>query len=77
MDDLIPVSLRIPKALSARAAAAAKELGLSKSEYFRRAIEDLNHRVMQERMAKLSQRLAADSAKAARSMDSSGADGLE
>jgi predicted DNA-binding protein len=77
MDDLVPVSLRIPKTLSARAAAAAKELGLSKSEYVRRAIEDLNHRVMQERMANLSQRLASNSAKAAQSMDSSSADGLE
>jgi hypothetical protein len=77
MDDLIPVSLRIPKTLSARTAAAAKELGLSKSEYVRRAIEDLNHRVMQERMAKLSQRLAAGSAKAARDMDAGSADGLE
>jgi predicted DNA-binding protein len=77
MEDLIVFSLRIPRRLAKGAEAAARELGLSKSEYTRRAIEELNHRVMQERMAKLSRRLAAASAAAAREMDAASSDGLE
>jgi hypothetical protein len=77
MDELIAFSFRIPKLLAMGTAAAAKELGLSKSEYARRAIEDLNHRVMQDRIAALSQRLAAESAAAAHSMEASSADGLK
>lgn len=76
MDDLTSFSLRIPKALAHSIEAAAKRLGLSKSEYARRAMEEFDHRMMQERIAELSQRLAPDSAAASRAMDASTADGL-
>lgn len=77
MEELIAFSLRIPSSLAKRAESAARELGLSKSEYARRALEELNHRVMQERIAKLSHRLAAASAAAAQEMDAASHDGLE
>jgi len=38
---------------------------------------ELHERLMQERMAELSRRLAAQSAKAAQSMDAGTSDGLE
>ena len=77
MDDLISFSLRIPKALAASIEATAKRLGVSKSEYARRAMEEFEDRLMQERIAELSQRLTANSASAALSMEESTSDGLE
>ena len=76
MEELIAFSFRIPRSLAQGTEAAAREMGLSKSEYARRAIEELNHRVMQQRIAALSHRLASSSAAAAESMDSTSADGL-
>jgi predicted DNA-binding protein len=76
MEDLTLFSFRIPKALAARTEAAAKRLGVSKSEFARRALEEFNHRVMQERMAELSQRLAKHSAATALSMEGGTTDGL-
>jgi hypothetical protein len=77
MDDLISFSLRIPKTLATSIAASAKRLGVSKSEYARRAMEEFEERLMQERIADLSRRLAAHSASAAQSMEGSTSDGLE
>lgn len=77
VDDLISFSLRIPKALAATMEATAKRLGVSKSEYARRALEEFEERLMQERIADLSRRLAAHSASAAHAMEGSAADGLE
>ena len=77
MENLTSFSFRIPKTLAASIATTAKRLGLSKSEYARRAMEELHERLMQERMAELSQRLAVQSAETARSMDASTSDGLE
>lgn len=77
MDDLVSFSLRIPKALAASIAATASRLGLSKSEYARRAMEEFEQRLMQERIADLSRQLAAHSASAAQSMEGSTSDGLE
>jgi predicted DNA-binding protein len=77
MEDLTSFSFRISKSLAASIAATAKRLGLSKSEYARRAMVELHERLMQERMAELSKRLAAQSAKAAQSMDTGSSDGLE
>lgn len=77
MEDLISFSLRIPKSLAASIEATAKRLGVSKSEYARRAMEEFEERLMQERIAELSHRLAAHSASAARSMEVSISDGLE
>jgi hypothetical protein len=51
--------------------------GVSKSEYARRAMEEFEQRLMQERIADLSRQLAAHSASAAQSMEGSTADGLE
>jgi hypothetical protein len=77
MEDLISFSLRIPKALAANIEATAKRLGVSKSEYARRAMEEFEERLMQERIAELSRQLAAHSASAALSMEGSTSDGLE
>ncbi|HTY48195.1 MAG TPA: hypothetical protein VMB48_00730 [Steroidobacteraceae bacterium] len=77
MEDLISFSLRIPKTLATSIEATAKRLGVSKSEYARRAMEEFEERLMRERIAELSHRLAAHSASAARSMEDSTSDGLE
>ena len=77
MDDLISFSLRIPKALAASIEATAKRLGVSKSEYARRAMEEFEERLMQERIAELSRRLAGHSASAAGFMENTTSDGLE
>jgi hypothetical protein len=77
MDDLISFSLRIPKTLATSVEATAKRLGLTKSEYARRAMEAFEERLMQERIADLSRRLAAHSAAAAQTMEGSTSDGLE
>jgi hypothetical protein len=76
MDELTAFSLRIPKSLAANIAKTAKQLGISKSEYARRALEEFYEHLMQERMAKLSKKLATQSLEAARSMDTSATDGL-
>jgi len=76
MDELTAFSLRIPKSLAANIAKTAKQLGISKSEYARRALEEFYEQLMQDRMAKLSKKLAAHSLEVARSMDTSTADGL-
>ena len=77
MEDLISFSLRIPKTLAASIEATAKRLGVSKSEYARRAMEEFEERLMHERIAELSRQLAAHSSSAARSMEGSTSDGLE
>ena len=77
VEELISFSLRIPKTLAASIEATAKRLGVSKSEYARRAMEEFEERVMHERIAELSRRLAAHSASASRSMEGSTSDGLE
>ena len=77
MEDLISFSLRIPKTLAASIENTAKRLGVSKSEYARRAMEEFEERLMQERIAELSRQLAVHSASAARSMEGSTWDGLE
>jgi len=77
MEDLISFSLRIPRTLAVSIEVTAKRLGMSKSEYARRAMEEFEERLMHERIAELSRQLSAHSASAARSMDSSTSDGLE
>jgi hypothetical protein len=76
MDDLISFSFRVPRDLAAGVKAAAKQLGVSRSEYARRALEQFQAQQMQVRMAELSHRVARESADAARSMQGSGGDGL-
>jgi hypothetical protein len=53
------------------------KLGLSKSAYARRVLEQFYAQQMQERMAELSRRVAWQSADAAWSMEGSGVDGLD
>ena len=77
MEELISFSLRIPKTLAASVEVTAKRLGVSKSEYARRAMEKFEEYVMHERIAELSHQLAAHSASAARSMEGSISDGFE
>ena len=77
MEDLISFSLRIPKSLAVSIKVTAKRLGISKSEYARRAMEEFEERLMRERIAELSHQLAGHSASAAKSMESSTSDGLE
>lgn len=77
MEDLISFSLRIPKTLAASIEATAQRLGMTKSEYARRAMEEFEDRLMQERIAELSRQLSAHSASAARSMEGTTSDGLE
>jgi predicted DNA-binding protein len=76
MEDLISFSFRVPRVLAAEVEAGAKQLGLSRSEYARRALEQFRAQQMHERMAELSRQVARQSADAARSMENSGADGL-
>ncbi len=76
MDDLTSFSLRIPKALARSIEAEARRSGLNKSEYARRALEEFNQRMMQERITEISLRLSAQSAAAAQSMEPSTSDGL-
>lgn len=76
MDDLISFSLRVPRALAAGVSAAAKQMGVSRSEYTRRALEHFQSQLMWDRMTELSHRVAAESAAAGRSMEGGSADGL-
>jgi hypothetical protein len=77
MDDFVSFSLRIPRTLAVSIVATAGRLGMSKSEYTRRALEEFEGRLMQERIADLSRQLAARSASAAQSMEGSTSGGLE
>ncbi len=76
MDDLISFSFRVPRDLAAGVEDSARQLGISRSEYARRALEQFQIQLMQERMTELSRRVARESADAASSMESSGADGI-
>jgi predicted DNA-binding protein len=76
MDEMISFSLRIPREMAAGVEAAAKHLGVSRSEYARRALEQFQAQQIHDRMAELSRQLARQSADAARSMENSGVDGL-
>jgi predicted transcriptional regulator len=76
MEDLITFSFRVPRDLAAAVEAAARQMGLNRSEYARRALEQFQAQHMQDRMAELSRRVARQSAEAAGSMEGSGTDGL-
>jgi len=76
MDDLISFSFRVPRDLAAAVEAAARQLGLSRSEYARRALEHFQAQQMHDRMADLSRQVGRQSADAGCSMESSSADGL-
>lgn len=69
-------TFRAPASFVAETAKLAKRVGLTRSEYARRAIEEMNQRLMHERIGGLSRALAAQSAAANRAMDGSLKDGL-
>lgn len=76
METSAQFSFRAPTPFIAETEAAARLAGLSRSEYARRAIEAMNRRVMEERIATLSRQLSALSLAEAEAMDNASADGL-
>jgi len=69
-------SFRATKPFVDETTQSAKLAGLSRSEYARRAIEEMNHRVMRERIGVLSKQLSAQSLAANAALDDTTADGL-
>ena len=69
-------SFRVTKPFVEETTQSAKLAGLSRSEYARRAIEEMNHRVMRERIAMLSKQLSAQSLAVNEGLDDTTADGL-
>ena len=69
-------SFRVTKPFVDETTQSAKLAGLSRSEYARRAIEEMNRRVMRERIAMLSKQLSAQSLAENEALDDSTADGL-
>lgn len=69
-------SFRATAAFVDTTAQYAKLTGLSRSEYARQAIEEKNHRIMDERIRLLSQQLSTHSLTLNESMDDASADGL-
>ena len=69
-------SFRVTKPFVDETTQSAKLAGLSRSEYARRAIEEMNHRVMMERIAMLSKQLSAQSSAVDEALDDSTQDGL-
>jgi len=70
-------SFRVTKPFVDETTQSAKLAGLSRSEYARRAIEEMNRRVMRERIALLSKQLSAQSFAASEALDDTTADGLD
>ena len=69
-------SFRVTQPFVDETTQSAKLAGLSRSEYARRAIEEMNHRVMRERIAALSKQLSAQSLALNQGLDDTAADGL-
>ncbi len=76
MDTQALFSFRATKPFVAETTQSAKLAGLSRSEYARRAIEEMNHRVMRERIAALSKQLSAQSLSVNEALDDTKDDGL-
>jgi len=70
------ISFRVTKPFFDATTQSAKLAGLSRSEYARSAIEEMNHRVMRERIAVLSAQLSAQSLAANGALDATTQDGL-
>jgi hypothetical protein len=77
MDVYTNFSFRLPEALDRDIAEAAELSGMTKSEYARRALEEFNHRQMQQRISRLSTLLSPQSAAAASDLDAAVSDGLQ
>ncbi len=69
-------SFRVTKPFVDETTQSAKLAGLSRSEYARRAIEEMNQRVMRERIATLSKQLSAQSLAANEALEDTTEDGL-
>ena len=69
-------SFRVTKPFVEETTQSAKLAGLSRSEYARRAIEEMNQRVMRERIAVLSKQLSAQSLALSEALDDTTEDGL-
>lgn len=69
-------SFRATKPFVDETTQSAKLAGLSRSEYARRAIEEMNHRVMRERIAMLSKQLSEQSLTINEAMADATQDGL-
>jgi len=69
-------SFRVTKPFVDETTQSAKLAGLSRSEYARRAIEEMNQRVMRERIAALSKQLSAQSLAVSEALDDTTEDGL-
>ena len=76
MSDLVTFSFRLPRELAAGVEESARQAGLSRSDYARRALEQYQDQAMQQRMGDLSRRVAQQSTDAARSMHDSESDGF-
>jgi predicted transcriptional regulator len=74
MSDLVTFSFRLPRELAAGVEESARQAGLSRSDYARRALEQYQDHAMQQRMADLSRRVAQQSTDAAQSMNDSESD---
>lgn len=70
------LSFRAPESFIAEVASYAKLIGMNQSDYVRRAVVELNDRLMNERIANLSRELSAQSLAVANSMDGALGDGL-
>ena len=69
-------SFRATKPFVDETTRSAKLAGLSRSEYARRAIEEMNHQVMRKRIAVLSKQLSAQSLAVNEALDDTTEDGL-
>lgn len=76
VNDLITFSFRLPRDLAADIEAAAKQMGINRSDYARRALEHFRDHAMQQQMADLSRQLALQTVELARAMEASESDGL-
>ena len=69
-------SFRVTKPFVDEATQSAKLAGLSRSECARRAIEEMNYRVIRERIAVLSRQLSVQSLAANEALDDTTEDGF-
>ena len=69
-------SFRVTKPFVDETTQSAKLTGLSRSEYARRAIDEMNQRVMRERIAVLSKQLSAQSLAVNEALEGTTTDGL-
>ena len=72
----IMLAFRADPALAAEGDEFARQAGVSRSDYVRRAVEEKNARVLEERVAFLSQALSADHRQADEQLDATAGDGL-